>query len=211
MEQLMKHQLSPLPYPYDALEPYIDARTMELHHSKHHQTYADKFNAALGKHPELFDKTPEELLSDLSSISDDIKGTVQNNGGGYVNHNLFWSIMKPGGGGVPVGILADEINKTFGSFEEFKKRFRETALGHFGSGWVWLVWDPSQNRVEVFSLPNQDSPLSSNKMPLLTLDVWEHAYYLKYQNRRAEYIEAWWNVAGWDAVGERFAEAHSGR
>jgi len=207
----MKHQLSPLPYPYNALEPYIDARTMELHHSKHHQAYADKFNSALEKHPELFDKTPEELLSDLSSIPDDIKGAVRNNGGGYVNHNLFWSMMKPGGGKAPVGILADEINKTFGSFEEFKKRFSETALGHFGSGWAWLVWNPSQNRVEVFSLPNQDSPLSSNKMPLLTLDVWEHAYYLKYQNRRAEYIEAWWNVVGWDAVEKRFVEAHSGR
>lgn len=189
----MKHTLPPLPYSYDALEPYIDAKTMEIHHTKHHQAYVDKLNAALEKYPELQEKPLEDLLKDLNSLGIDEKDktAIRNHGGGHLNHSLFWQIMGP------VKDLNDvlmrEIADDFGSIEEFKKLFTEAAANHFGSGWAWLVKDDS-GKLEIYSLPNQDSPYLKGHTPIIGLDVWEHAYYLKYQNRRPEYIESWWNV-----------------
>lgn len=199
----MPHTLPQLPYAYNALEPHIDAQTMEIHHTKHHQTYVDKLNEALGKHPELAEKPVEELLMKLGDVPEDIRTAVKNHGGGHHNHSLFWLSMAPGKGGDPVGPLADALTKTFGSVAGFKELFVKEATGRFGSGWAWLVADTNK-ALSVYSTANQDSPLSEGKTPLLGLDVWEHAYYLKYQNKRPDYITAWWNVVNWDAVGERF-------
>lgn len=197
----MAYELPQLPYPYNALEPYIDAQTMEIHHSKHHQAYVDKLNAALTNHPDLQSKPAQDLLVALESIPEEIRTAVRNNGGGHVNHSFFWTVMRPptSEGSGPSGPLAEAINKTFGSFEEFKKKFTETATTTFGSGWTWLVKDSAGNLL-ITSTPNQDSPLTAGQKPLLVIDLWEHAYYLKYQNRRAEYIEAWWNVVNWQEV-----------
>ena len=201
----MIHELPKLPYSYDALEPFIDTKTMEIHHSKHHQTYVNNLNAALDKHPELKDKTLENLVKVINDAPEDIKTAVRNNGGGHTNHSLFWTIMIPKGGGEPQGDLATVIKKKFGDFATFKKLFSDTALGRFGSGWAWLV--VSKGELEVYSTANQDNPLMEGKTPVLGLDVWEHAYYLKYQNRRAEYIENWWNVVNWERVDENFVKA----
>ena len=199
----MAHELPKLPYSYDALEPHIDARTMEIHYTKHHQAYVTNLNAALDKHADLHGKSLEDLLRGISSVPEDIRGAVRNNGGGHHNHSLFWTIMSPDGGGEPGGELGDAINSAFGSFSAFKDKLKETGVNQFGSGWSWLVRDGSG--LAVLGTPNQDSPLSDGKTPLLGVDVWEHAYYLKYQNRRPDYIDAWWNIVDWGAVGERYS------
>lgn len=202
----MAHKLPPLPYAYDALEPHIDEQTMRIHHDKHHQGYVNNLNAALEKHPKLFDKSLEELLSDLKAIPEDIRTAVRNNGGGTYNHKLFWEMMSGNGGGEPSGAVSTAIDKAFGSFEAFKEKFSKAAATQFGSGWAWLVVAPD-GKLEVVSLPNQDSPLSEGKTPILALDIWEHAYYLKYQNLRASYIEAWWNVVNWEEVARLYQNA----
>lgn len=202
----MAHTLPPLPYPYDALEPHIDARTMEIHHTKHHQAYVNNLNSALEKYPELQDKPVEELLRNINSVPEDIRTAVRNNGGGHANHSLFWTIMSPNGGGAPTGELADAINTAFGSFEAFKEQFSKAAATRFGSGWAWLALT-AFGKLIVYSTPNQDSPYMDGYTPLLGLDVWEHAYYLNYQNRRADYIAAWWNVVNWEQVAKNYAEA----
>jgi len=203
----MAYTLPPLPYAYDALEPHIDARTMEIHHTKHHQTYINNVNAALEGSP-LASKTVEALISDLNAVPENIRTAVRNNGGGHANHSLFWTIMKPRGGGEPSGDLAAAIRSAFGGFNQFREQFTKAALGRFGSGWAWLSVDHGKLIIE--STPNQDSPLMEGRIPILGLDVWEHAYYLKYQNRRNEYVAAWWNVVNWDEVARRFAEARRG-
>ena len=195
----MTFELPPLPYGYDALEPYIDAQTMQIHHDKHHQAYTDKLNAALEKYPDLQAKPIEKLLKDLDSVPEEIRLAVRNHGGGYYNHSLFWKMMKKGGGGEAAGELKTKLDQDFGSFEEFKKQFSEVAATVFGSGWAWLVKDPA-GKLAIVKTPNQDSPISQGQFPLLGIDVWEHAYYLKYQNRRPEYIENWWNVVNWEQV-----------
>lgn len=205
---MAKHALPNLPYPHDALEPYIDAQTMQIHHGKHHATYVNNLNAALEKYPELQNKSVEELLKDINSVPEDIRTAVRNNGGGHHNHSLFWRIMGPNKGGEPTGALADAINKAFGSFAAFKEEFTKAATTRFGSGWAWLVVDKDGN-LKVISTPNQDSPLMEGLTPILGLDVWEHAYYLKYQNRRPEYIENFWNVVNWAAVKEHYDKAVS--
>lgn len=198
----MPFSLPPLPYPYDALEPYIDKLTMEIHHTKHHAAYVNNLNKALESAPELANKSLEELLANNCAIvPEKIRTAVRNHGGGHINHSFFWEIMGPGG--QPSGKLADAITQTFGSFEKFKEKFTEAALGRFGSGWAWLVRTP-EKKLEVYSTANQDSPLMEGKIPILGIDVWEHAYYLKYQYRRADYVQAWWNVVNWAAVGKRF-------
>ena len=194
----MAFELPNLPYSNDALEPHIDARTMEIHHTKHHQAYITNVNNAIQGNAALEGKSVEELISDLSAVPEDIRGAVRNNGGGHANHSLFWTIMAPGKGGEPGGALADGINSAFGSFDSFKEAFTKAGMTRFGSGWAWLVSDGG--KLAVMSTPNQDSPLSEGKRPLLGLDVWEHAYYLNYQNRRPDYIAAFWNVVNWDAV-----------
>ena len=199
----MAFKLMDLPYAFDALEPHIDARTMEIHWGKHHQGYTNKLNAAIEKHPELEGKTARELLENLDAVPEDIRTAVRNNGGGYKNHNIFWKTMSPDGGGEPTGKLAEAINKTFGSFEAFKEAFANAAATQFGSGWGWLCKKDDGSLV-VASTPNQDNPYSQGLTPLLGLDVWEHAYYLNYQNRRPDYINAWWNVVNWDEVSARF-------
>lgn len=198
-------ELPKLPYGYDALEPYIDARTMEIHHTKHHAGYVNNLNAALEKYPHLQAYTLEDLLRNLESVPEDIRTAVRNNGGGHANHSLFWTVMGPNKGGEPAGELRSAIEKTFGSFEAFKETFSNAAATRFGSGWAWLVVTPFKE-IKVYSLPNQDSPYMLGHIPILGLDVWEHAYYLKYQNRRAEYIQNWWNVVDWEAVAARYAE-----
>ncbi len=202
----MKHQLPELPYPYDALEPYIDARTMEIHHTKHHGGYVNKLNAALEKYPELQRYTAEDLIRNLASVPEDIRTAVRNNGGGHLNHSLFWTVMSPEGGGEPSGALREALDQTFGDFASFKALFTTTALSRFGSGWAWLALTRFGHLV-VFSTPNQDNPLMDGLIPLLGLDVWEHAYYLKYQNRRAEYIENWWKVVHWPQVEANYQKA----
>ena len=202
----MSHELPSLPYGYDALEPHIDSRTMEIHHSKHHQGYVNNLNAAIEKHPEFEDKTLEDLLSDLNSIPEDIRTAVRNNGGGHANHTLFWACMGPGKGGEPGGELGDLITSSFGSFDNFKERFSTSAATRFGSGWGWLCVEGSGN-LTINSTPNQDSPISDGLIPILGLDVWEHAYYLNYQNRRPDYIKAGWNVVNWDQVSANFEKA----
>jgi superoxide dismutase, Fe-Mn family len=199
----MAFQLMPLPYEYDALEPFIDTQTMHIHHDKHHAAYVTNLNAALEKHPELGDKSLEALLSDLNAVPEDIRMAVRNHGGGTWNHNLFWEIMGPKAGGDPEGDLAVAIRAEFGAFADFKAQFEKAAMGRFGSGWAWLV--KKGGKLSIISTANQDSPLSDGLSPLLTLDVWEHAYYLKYQNRRAEYVSNWWNVVNWQAVASRYA------
>lgn len=196
-----KHSLPKLPYAFDALEPYMDAKTVEIHYSKHHQTYCDKLNLALEKHPALFDKTVEELLIGLDKVPKDIQTAVRNFGGGYVNHNVFWECMSPKKTEAH-GKVLDAIKKDFGSFEEFKKQFTQNATTLFGSGYTWLVL--SNGKLEIINTKDQDSPLSVGKKPLLVIDVWEHAYYLKYQNRRAEFIENWWNMVNWKQVEKNF-------
>lgn len=198
--------LPPLPYDYDALEPYIDAETMRFHHDEHHAGYTKKLNSAVNKYPRLRTISAEDLLRNLSSLPADIRSTVRNNGGGYVNHKMFWEIMSPNGGGEPTGNLAAAINQTFGSFEEFKKQFEAAGRERFGSGWVWLVRN-NQGKLQVINTSNQDSPLLQGMYPIMGNDVWEHAYYLKYRNKRGEYLNQWWNVVNWDEVSNRFAQA----
>jgi Fe-Mn family superoxide dismutase len=199
----MAFQLKPLPYAYDALEPFIDAATMQIHHDKHHAAYVNNLNGALEKHPELAGKSLEDLLADLNAVPEDIRSVVRNHGGGTWNHDLFWEIMGPAAGGIPAGKLASAIDSVFGSFDNFKAEFEKAANGRFGSGWAWLV--KKAGSLAIVSTPNQDNPLSEGLTPLLGLDVWEHAYYLKYQNRRAEYVGNWWNVVNWEAVTKRFS------
>jgi len=201
----MSYTLPSLSYAYDALEPHVDAQTMEIHHSKHHQTYTNNLNAAL-EGTDLGQQAAESLLCDLNSVPETIRTAVRNNGGGYVNHNMFWTIMSPKGGGAPSGELASAIDKSLGSFEAFKDAFTKAALGRFGSGWAWLSVTPEKHLV-VESTANQDSPLSHGNTPILTLDVWEHAYYLRYQNRRPDYIAAFYNVINWDEVTQRYQAA----
>ncbi len=203
----MAHQLPNLPYDFGALDPHVDAKTMEIHHGKHHKVYIDKLNAALEQAGPSFQDMPvETLLQQINQVPEKIRTAVRNHGGGHANHTLFWQIMGPNCGGEPSGKLADALKSTFGSFENFKKQFSDEATNRFGSGWSWLVAAPGHT-LEVFSTANQDSPLMDGKKPLLGLDVWEHAYYLKYQNRRPDYIAAWWNVVNWKKVSELFAAA----
>jgi Fe-Mn family superoxide dismutase len=198
----MAFELPKLPYTVDALEPYIDAQTMSIHHDKHHQAYVTNLNAAIEKHPELAGKSLEDLLSDLNAVPEDIRMTVRNHGGGTWNHNMFWEIMGPKMGGMPSAELTKALEAAFGSFDAFKAEFEKAATTRFGSGWAWLV--KKGNGLAVVSTANQDTPLSDGSTPILGIDVWEHAYYLKYQNRRPEYISNWWNVVNWEAVAERY-------
>jgi len=198
----MSFQLNPLPYEYDALEPFIDAQTMQVHHDKHHAAYITNLNAALEKHSQLAEKSLEALLTNLDAVPEDISSAVRNHGGGTWNHDLFWQVMAPRAGGEPQGGLARAIEASFGNFANLKAEFEKAAMGRFGSGWAWLVKKGS--RLAVVSTANQDNPMSEGMIPLLTLDVWEHAYYLKYQNRRAEYVSNWWNVVNWAEVASRY-------
>lgn len=201
----MSFELPQLPYAYDALEPHIDKETMNIHHTKHHNTYVTNLNNALEGHDDLLSKSIEELVANLDAVPESIRTAVRNNGGGHANHSLFWQLLSPNGGGEPKGEVADAINSKFGSFDKFKEEFAKAATGRFGSGWAWLVVNNGQ--VEITSTPNQDSPLTEGKTPILGLDVWEHAYYLKYQNRRPEYITNFWNVVNWDEVEKRYQAA----
>lgn len=194
-------ELAPLPYAYNALEPYIDEQTMHVHRDKHHQAYFNNLKAALEKHPDLMHKSQEMLLRDLHTVPEGIRTAVRNNGGGHVHHAIFWTLMKPQGGGEPTGKIA-EIIRDFGGFEAFKNRFNDMGLKHFGSGWVWLVRTPA-GKYDLITTPNQDSPFTQNMSPIMFNDVWEHAYYLKYQNRRADYLQAWWNVVNWEEINRR--------
>jgi Fe-Mn family superoxide dismutase len=198
----MAFTLPALPYANDALEPHIDARTMEIHHTKHHQAYVNNLNAAIEKAPELASKSLDDLMRGINSVPEAVRTAVRNNGGGHWNHSLFWQLMGPGKGGEPTGKLADAIKSAFGDFNKFKEQFAAAGAGRFGSGWAWLVNDGG--KLSITSTPNQDNPLMEGKTAILGLDVWEHAYYLKYQNRRPDYITAWWSVVNWDAVGERY-------
>lgn len=201
----MAYQLPELPYAYDALEPHIDKETMNIHHTKHHNTYVTNVNAALEGHEDLASKSIEELIADLNAVPESIRTAVRNNGGGHANHSLFWQLLSPNGGGNPSGALAEAIDSKFGSFEEFKTQFENAGKTRFGSGWAWLV--VSNGELEVTSTPNQDSPVMEGKTPILGVDVWEHAYYLKYQNRRPDYLAAFWNVVNWEEVSKRFESA----
>ncbi|MBF2357082.1 superoxide dismutase [Listeria welshimeri] len=201
----MTYELPKLPYTYDALEPNFDKETMEIHYTKHHNTYVTKLNEAVANHPELASKPVEELVANLNSVPEDIRGAVRNHGGGHANHTLFWSILSPNGGGAPTGNLKAAIESEFGTFDEFKEKFNAAAAARFGSGWAWLV--VNNGKLEIVSTANQDSPLSDGKTPVLGLDVWEHAYYLKFQNRRPEYIDTFWNVINWDEANKRFDAA----
>ncbi len=196
----MAHSLPPLPYAFDALEPHIDRLTMEIHHGKHHAAYVNNLNAAIEKHPTLQSRSVEDLLRGITSVPEDIRTAVRNNGGGHANHTMFWQIMGPGAGGPPTGAIADAISSSFGSVEAFKEQFSKAAMGRFGSGWAWVI---DQGRLTIESTANQDSPLMEGKKVVFGLDVWEHAYYLKYQNRRADYISSWWNVVNWTEVNKR--------
>ena len=202
---MAKYELPQLPYAYDALEPHIDKETMNIHHTKHHNTYVTNVNAALESYPELAAKSVEALISNMEEVPEAIRTAVRNNGGGHANHSLFWTILSPNGGGEPVGELAAAINAKFGSYAAFKEEFAKAATTRFGSGWAWLA--VNNGEIEVTSTPNQDSPLMEGKTPVLGLDVWEHAYYLNYQNRRPDYISAFWNVVDWNAVEKRYQEA----
>jgi Fe-Mn family superoxide dismutase len=197
----MAHSLPPLPYPTDALEPHIDKMTMEIHHGKHHAAYVNNLNAALEKHPDLHSKSAEDLIRNLNAVPEDIRTAVRNNGGGHVNHTMFWQIMGPNAGGAPTGAIADALNSSFGSFDAFKDQFAKAGVGRFGSGWAWVI--DAGGKLTIESTPNQDSPLMEGKKPVFGIDVWEHAYYLKYQNRRPDYISAWWNVVNWVEVNKR--------
>ena len=202
----MAYEVPTLPYAYDALEPHIDKETMMLHHDKHHQAYVTNLNAAIEKHPELGSKSPEELIKNLDAIPEDIRPAVRNNGGGHVNHSMFWEIMKPGGGGTPTGPLAEAINTTFGSLDALKTAFNDAGVKRFGSGWTWLV-KTADGKLAVVSTANQDNPMSEGHTPIMGNDVWEHAYYLKYNNRRPEYLAAWWNTVNWEVITKRFEAA----
>jgi Fe-Mn family superoxide dismutase len=202
----MAFQLSPLPYSFDALQPHIDAQTMRIHHDLHHGAYTNNLNNALEGHPDLAAKSIEDLLANLDSVPEGIRTAVRNNGGGYANHTLFWNIMAPNAGGQPTGELAAAIDSAFGSFAAFQEAFAKAAVTRFGSGWAWLYMD-GNGQLAIGSTPNQDTPLMDGNTPILGLDVWEHAYYLNYQNRRAAYITAWWNVVNWDAVANNYASA----
>ena len=197
----MPHQLPPLPYDFAALEPHIDAQTMQIHHGKHHAAYVNNLNAAVEKHADLQGKSAEDLIRNLSAVPEDVRTAVRNNGGGHVNHTMFWEIMGPNAGGAPSGEIGSAIESTFGSFDAFKEQMNKGGVGRFGSGWVWLV--ESGGTLSVESTANQDNPMMEGKRPIMGIDVWEHAYYLKYQNRRPDYLAAWWNVVNWDAVGKR--------
>lgn len=201
----MAYTLPELPYAYDALEPFFDEETMHLHHDKHHQTYVNNLNAAIEKHPEFFDKTVEELVAYLDRLPEDIRVAVRNNGGGHLNHTMFWEWLAPNAGGAPTGDIAAAIDEAFGSFDDFKAEFKAAATGRFGSGWAWLVLD--YGKLKVISTANQDNPISDGQIPVLGLDVWEHAYYLKYRNVRPDYIEAFFSLINWDKVNELYAKA----
>ena len=201
----MPHSLPPLPYDFAALEPHIDAKTMEIHHGKHHQTYVTKLNEALEKAPDLADKSLDELMRSVDKAPDAVKSAIRNNGGGHWNHSFFWQLMGASAGGEPSGAVADAISASFGDFAKFKEQFGAAGVGRFGSGWVWLVRDG--DKLVITSTPNQDNPLMEGKRAILGLDVWEHAYYLKYQNKRPDYLAAWWNTVNWTAVNERYAAA----
>lgn len=205
----MAYELAPLPYDYSALEPYIDTETMKIHHGKHHQAYVNNVNAALANHPELAAQSIDDLVRNLAQVPEEIRGAVRNNAGGHSNHTAFWKLMGPVGtegvGGEPIGTIAEHIKADFGDFETFKKSFNEAGVKQFGSGWAWLVY--TGEKLKVISTPNQDSPLTQGLYPVLGNDVWEHAYYLKYQNRRPDYLAAWWNVVNWAEVNKRFAVA----
>jgi len=198
------HQLPPLPYGFDALEPHIDAKTMEIHHDKHHAAYVNNLNTALEKYPNLQSKGVEDLLRDISSLPEDIRTAVRNNGGGHMNHTMFWQIMGPNAGGSPSGALGDAIKASFGSFDSFKDQMTKAGIGRFGSGWAWLI--DNGGKLSIESTANQDQPIMEGKKAVMGIDVWEHAYYLKYQNRRPDYIAAWWNVVNWSAVSSRLGK-----
>ena len=198
----MAHQLPALPYDFAALEPHIDAQTMQIHHGKHHQAYVNNLNAALEKHPELQNKSAEDLVKGINTVPEAIRTAVRNNGGGHVNHTMFWEIMGPGKGGEPTGRIAEAIKSTFGSFDTFKTQLNDAGVKRFGSGWAWLI--NAGGKLAIESTANQDNPMMEGKTPLLGVDVWEHAYYLKYQNRRPDYLAAWWNVINWDEINKRF-------
>jgi Fe-Mn family superoxide dismutase len=202
----MAFTVPPLPYDYNALEPHIDEQTMRIHHDKHHAAYVNNLNAALEGHADLQSKTIEQILGKLSDVPEQIRTAVRNNGGGHVNHTLFWEWMRPGGASEPAGALGDAINRSFGSFAGFKEQFGKACVGRFGSGWGWLTLD-AKGTLAIESTPNQDSPVMDGKTPILGCDVWEHAYYLKYQNRRPDYVSAWWNVVNWTEVGKRYDQA----
>ncbi len=203
----MPFELPALPYDYNALEPHIDEATMKLHHDKHHATYVTNLNGAIEKHAELGSKTPEELIKNLDAVPEDVRAVVRNNGGGHVNHTMFWQIMKPSGGGEPTGAIGEQIKADFGDFETFKKTFNETTAKQFGSGWGWLIF--KGGKLAITTTPNQDNPISQGSFPVLGNDVWEHAYYLKYQNKRPEYLANWWNTVNWEEVNKRFETAKS--
>lgn len=203
----MTHELQNLPYPFDALEPHIDARTMEIHHDKHHAAYVAKLNEALKQEQKWGELSLVDLLRKINEVPEKIRTAVRNNGGGHTNHNLFWEVMAPGGRGNPKGKIGEAIQKNFGTFEAFKEKFSAAGVGRFGSGWAWLVC--KDGKLEIFSTPNQDSPWMEGKTPVLGLDVWEHAYYLKYQNRRPDYINAWWNCVNWEIVNARYEQYHA--
>lgn len=206
----MAFELPPLPYPYEALEPYIDTETMHLHHDKHHQAYITNLNNALqGQSEQLASYSVDDLVKNIAQVPDSIRTAVQNNGGGHANHSMFWQIMKPNGGGAPTGDLASAIDQAFGSFDQFKDTFNKAGLARFGSGWAWLVLNQS-GQLQVASTANQDSPLMTGMYPVMGNDVWEHAYYLKYKNVRADYLSAWWNVVNWDEVARRYQQARGG-
>jgi Fe-Mn family superoxide dismutase len=197
----MAHSLPPLPYPSDALEPHIDKQTMEIHHGKHHNAYVTNLNAALDKHPALQSKSVEDLLRSINTVPEDIRTAVRNNGGGHVNHSMFWQVMGPHAGGPPTGAIADAINGSFGGFDKFKEEVKKAGVGRFGSGWAWVIAQGDKLAIE--STANQDSPLMEGKKVVFGVDVWEHAYYLKYQNRRPDYLDAWWNVVNWTEINKR--------
>jgi Fe-Mn family superoxide dismutase len=202
----MAYELPPLPYPKEALEPHIDAQTMEIHHGKHHAAYVNNVNKAIAGKADLEKKSVEELISNMNAVPEDIRGAVRNNGGGHANHSLFWRIMGPKAGGAPTGKLAEDINATFGSFDAFKEKLEAAGASRFGSGWAWLIVNKS-GKLEVVSTPNQDNPLMDGNKPVLGVDVWEHAYYLKYQNKRPDYLKAWWNVVNWNEVAKIYEAA----
>jgi Fe-Mn family superoxide dismutase len=205
----MAFTLPPLPYPNNALEPSIDAQTMEIHHDRHHKAYVDNLNKATEGQANLQSMSVEQLMRNIKQVPENIRQAVINNGGGHVNHSMFWLIMGPKGGGKPSGPLADDINKTFGDFAKFQAQLKQAGVSRFGSGWAWLVL--ADGKLQILSTPNQDSPLMNNQVPILGVDVWEHAYYLKYQNKRPDYIDAWWNTLNWSAIAERYSQAKAGK
>ena len=205
----MAFSLPPLPYPNNALEPSIDAKTMEIHHDRHHKAYVDNLNKALEGQTALQNKAIEDLLREINQVPENIRTAVRNNGGGHANHTMFWEIMAKGAGGEPSGPLADDIKKTFGDFTTFKTKMKEAAVGRFGSGWAWLV--VANGKLQVLSTANQDSPYMDGQVPVLGIDVWEHAYYLKYQNKRPDYVDAWWSVVNWTAIAKRYGDAKGGK